>query len=509
MNMRKSIMMLMLLAGVVSAQAAISEKYSEGYDFESLPLNTETNESNISLFADNQLLFLNDGKVYLSQFTEQQDSLLAPEENSALTKMGIKGNVAYDAAAGKMYFSLVESEDCEWLYESTYKNGKWTSPKRLEIEGMGKVRGNNAFMANAGWSYISTVKNIMQNPAIAKNGKRLYFTSATIENGQGGSDLWYIDQKDENLWSAPVNAGESVNSAADEDYAFVEKDEMLYFSSNREGIRHLYIAEVAGGAWHTAQKLEAPYNSEVNDYSMLVTNGTPYLISDRKVGNGSDIFAFVKRPCQIKVSDIEVTPEFTRGGYAITGKVTFANAPKTGVLSVKDDTGVAKTFELPVESPFSFEIDNLDCDKDTVTRAVMAWFSEDNCESKATYLAPAQVKRDFYWVYFLFEFDKSELLPQSKADMDRLVREMQKFPEARFEVSGYADERGSNEYNDKLSERRAIAVKNALIEKGISADKLKIVARGKRALQIKEAQNEDQHAQNRRVEVRIINPENK
>ena len=53
------------------------------------------------------------------------------------------------------------------------------------------------------------------------------------------------------------------------------------------------------------------------------------------------------------------------------------------------------------------------------------------------------------------------------------------------------------------------AVKNALIEKGISADKLKIVARGKRALQIKEAQNEDQHAQNRRVEVRIINPENK
>jgi outer membrane protein OmpA-like peptidoglycan-associated protein len=86
---------------------------------------------------------------------------------------------------------------------------------------------------------------------------------------------------------------------------------------------------------------------------------------------------------------------------------------------------------------------------------------------------------------------------------------MQKFPEAKFEVSGYADERGSNEYNDKLSKRRAEAVKKALIEKGISADKLKIVAKGKRELQIKEAQDENQHAQNRRVEVRIINPENK
>ncbi|MEE1184349.1 MAG: hypothetical protein UHZ06_07720, partial [Paludibacteraceae bacterium] len=79
--MRKSIMMLMMLAGVVSAQAAINEKYSEGYDLVSLPLNTATNESNISLFADNQLLFLNDGKVFLSQFTEQQDSLLAPAES--------------------------------------------------------------------------------------------------------------------------------------------------------------------------------------------------------------------------------------------------------------------------------------------------------------------------------------------------------------------------------------------------------------------------------------------
>jgi hypothetical protein len=364
-------------------------------------------------------------------------------------------------------------------------------------------------MANAGWSYISTVKNIMQNPAIAKNGTRLYFTSATIENGQGGKDLWYIDQKSDKLWAAPVNAGETVNSTADEDFAFVEKDELLYFSSNKEGITHLYLAEVAGDAWHTAQKLESPYNSAVNDYSMLVTNGTPYLVSDRNTGNGSDIFAFVKRPCQISVSDIEVVQEFTGGGYAITGKVTFQDAPSTGNLYVKDDTGVAKTFELPVQSPFSFEIDNLDCDKDTVTRAVMAWFSDTNCESKATYLAPAEIKREFYWVYFLFEFDKSELLPQSKADMDRLVKEMQKFPEAKFEVSGYADERGSNEYNDKLSKRRAEAVKKALIEKGISADKLKIVAKGKRELQIKEAQDENQHAQNRRVEVRIINPENK
>jgi outer membrane protein OmpA-like peptidoglycan-associated protein len=134
----------------------------------------------------------------------------------------------------------------------------------------------------------------------------------------------------------------------------------------------------------------------------------------------------------------------------------------------------------------------------------MAWFSEDNCESKATYLAPAQVKRDFYWVYFLFEFDKSELLPQSKADMDRLVREMQKFPEARFEVSGYADERGSNEYNDKLSEQRAKSVVDYLVNAGIDRTRLSWRGYGKRYPLISNPATEGEHRVNRRTSFKIV-----
>jgi OOP family OmpA-OmpF porin len=93
--------------------------------------------------------------------------------------------------------------------------------------------------------------------------------------------------------------------------------------------------------------------------------------------------------------------------------------------------------------------------------------------------------------------------------MERLVAEMQKFPEAKFEIAGYADSRGSNAYNDALSERRAKSVKEALIEKGLKAENLKIVAKGERFLHVRDAQTDEQHAQNRRVEVRIINSENK
>ena len=130
-------------------------------------------------------------------------------------------------------------------------------------------------------------------------------------------------------------------------------------------------------------------------------------------------------------------------------------------------------------------------------------------ESSAFIVAPAEIKRDFYWVDFMFEFDKAELTEQSKADMERLAVEMRKFPDAKFEIAGYADARGSDAYNDRLSERRAKAVKAALIEKGLKAENLTIIGKGKRFLHVRDAETDAQHAQNRRVEVRIINTENK
>lgn len=507
--MRKSLLLLLLMSGAVSMHAAISEKYNQGYDLKSLELNTSGNETHLSVYAADQLLYLNDGKVFVSNLTENKDSLLAGQENAALNKLGIQGTVAFDATTNKLYYSLVESETTEWLYVSTLKDGKFTATKRLEIEGMGSTRGNNAFMANAGWSYISKTKSILQNPALAKNGTRLYFTSATIENGKGGKDLWYIDLKEDNLWSAPVNAGDSINTPADEDFAFVEKDELLYFSSNESSVAHLYMAKAAGNAWSKAEQMPEPYNSAQEDNRILVVDGNPFVITNRNVGNGFDIYAFVKNPCNIEIANLQVVQNVNGATYAVSGELVFANAPQVGVVSVKDDSGVAKTFELPLQSPLAFSIDSLECAEDTVQHGIIAWFSDASCETTASYVAPALVKKEFNWVYFLFDFDKSTLTAQSNAEMDALVEAMSQFPDAQFEISGYTDARGSHAYNDKLSERRAETVKKALIEKGIKAENLRIVANGKRALQVPNAKSKEQHAQNRRVEVRIINPETK
>lgn len=114
-------------------------------------------------------------------------------------------------------------------------------------------------------------------------------------------------------------------------------------------------------------------------------------------------------------------------------------------------------------------------------------------------------KRRFYWVFFLFDFDRDILNEEFYKDLHRLGTEMRNFPDCRFEISGYTDARGSHEYNDKLSQRRADTIRELLISReGFDPDVLEAVGFGKRRLQVPNAETEEEHAQNRRVEVRII-----
>jgi outer membrane protein OmpA-like peptidoglycan-associated protein len=114
-------------------------------------------------------------------------------------------------------------------------------------------------------------------------------------------------------------------------------------------------------------------------------------------------------------------------------------------------------------------------------------------------------KRRFYWVFFLFDFDRDILNEEFYQDLHRLATEMRNFPDCRFEISGYTDARGSHEYNDKLSQRRADTIRELLISReDYDPAVLEAVGYGKRRLQVPNAETEEEHAQNRRVEVRII-----
>ncbi len=294
--MKRILLPLALLLASLTVFAAIDSKFNEEkYEFKSLESNTSDDEQFLSLLNDSSVVFIKGGKVYVGVIDTAVTAINEIAESKELTGLGIHGTLASDKNNKKIYFSLKESDTKEWLYESVYDGKSWSKPKRLEIEGLGKTRGRSYFLANAGWNYIHDPKIVMTNPTIAKDGKRIYFTSADIDGGKGGKDIWWIEPKDDKVWKYPVNAGATVNSEADEDFAFVEKDEILYITSKKDSaVSNLFKADADGDTWSITEKMDAPYNTSNEDFNIIVKDGTPFLISNR--GGNNDIWAWNKLP---------------------------------------------------------------------------------------------------------------------------------------------------------------------------------------------------------------------
>ncbi len=98
-----------------------------------------------------------------------------------------------------------------------------------------------------------------------------------------------------------------------------------------------------------------------------------------------------------------------------------------------------------------------------------------------------------------FEFDKSDLLPQSFPILNRLIEILDKFPAYKIRVVGHTDSIGTDEYNQKLSERRAFSVYKYLVAHDIDKDRLTTEGKGEK-MPIDDNGTEAGRARNRRVE---------
>jgi outer membrane protein OmpA-like peptidoglycan-associated protein len=106
-----------------------------------------------------------------------------------------------------------------------------------------------------------------------------------------------------------------------------------------------------------------------------------------------------------------------------------------------------------------------------------------------------------------FEFNKSNLLPNAYVVLDRLVNTMNRHTDYKWEVDGYTDKIGSVNYNIKLSQRRAQAVVDYFVSKGVERNNLKIVGYGK-ANPIATNETPEGRSMNRRVEIKLLSKDN-
>lgn len=102
----------------------------------------------------------------------------------------------------------------------------------------------------------------------------------------------------------------------------------------------------------------------------------------------------------------------------------------------------------------------------------------------------------------LFGFDKYDIQPQAKENLDKLVTILNKYPDTNIEIHGHTDNKGSDKYNKSLSERRAKAVANFLKSNNIDSKRLTTKGFGE-DMPVASNDTEEGRAKNRRVEFAI------
>jgi outer membrane protein OmpA-like peptidoglycan-associated protein len=105
--------------------------------------------------------------------------------------------------------------------------------------------------------------------------------------------------------------------------------------------------------------------------------------------------------------------------------------------------------------------------------------------------------------YLKFEFDKAELRPEDRELLSRIAGILMTSHDYTISVNGHTDDVGSEAYNQKLSERRAQAVRDYLVKAGLSPEIVSVEGHGK-TLPLVRGSSDAARAKNRRVELGIV-----
>lgn len=134
------------------------------------------------------------------------------------------------------------------------------------------------------------------HPALNEDNSKLYFAS-DMPGGYGGTDLYYVEKTDSG-WTAPVNLGPDINSAADEMFPYIYANGEISFASNGHpgfGGLDLFVAKRIGEEW-VVKNMGVPLNSEKDDFSLYLDEKGKegFFASNRDGGLGDDDIYKVK-----------------------------------------------------------------------------------------------------------------------------------------------------------------------------------------------------------------------
>ena len=334
------------------------------------------------------------------------------------------------------------------------------------------------------------------HPALNETGTLLIFAS-DMPGGFGGTDLYYCTRasiKEE--WGKPVNMGKAINTEGDELFPTLYQDKTLFFSSTgHPGLGGLDIFEVSLDGFKVVSvpaNLGAPINSSVDDFSLVRSkDGVNGFFSSNRRGN-DDIYAFNYKDYRIILKG-RVTDGDTGKPISNTNVMIQHKGER---LNIKTDADGNYLYELPKDAttnvhfsaleyyPKNFDVSTHNIDADTIMVRNIALVKPIKSAGLITKTGKdcEDIKQFGKKFILYFDLDKSNIRKDAATVADALATFLKANPQFDVFASSYCDSRASNAYNIRLSERRSLSVKNYLVNKGISAGRIKISYHGENNL---------------------------
>lgn len=359
------------------------------------------------------------------------------------------------------------------------------------------------------------------HPALNKDETKLYFISDML-GGYGKTDIYVVDILSDSTYSAPRNLGPEVNTSGKEMFPFVDENNILYFSSDGyidgQGGLDIYTTKLDDKTSLPKRKAEnigRPLNSEKDDFGFVRQSGTNlgYFSSNRPGGKGDDdIYSFVAQDCYQSVQGIVLERDTEK---LIPGAlVELFDYQGVKIDSVIADDNAA--FSFSVDCQTSYKVVGSKQDYTIDTKEFTTSLENDLKLNLGLTLAPSEFVtiRGMLMVNInpiYFDLDKSDIREDAAIEIEKVVRIMKKYPLINIDLGSYTDSRAPDDYNMKLSERRATSSRDWMIDRGINPERITAKGYGETQL-VNECSNdvkctEAQHQLNRRTEFVIVNPE--
>ena len=379
----------------------------------------------------------------------------------------------------------------------------------------------------------------------------IYFVTDNGKTSFGGKDIYYIKKLGDRKWSKPINAGSIINSKYDEESVrFSKSGDTLWFSSEGHnsigGFDIFYSVRNLDGEWDSVKNYGYPVNTPWNEifyYPSVLDDSAFYFVSDRSGGlGGLDIYhGRILEPEPVVIVETPVLPKpdtvIVRDTIVIVKEIAPVVEPEPVKEKVLYLIGRIKDSES--QEPVMAKIDIIDVAADQVVvttssseidgtyRLKLPEKKSYMVDLRATGYLPEMksinisdsFEPEFYNLdislikvtvgkkvvlnNILFETGKSVLTTSSYTELNRLFTILLDNPKMKIEISGHTDKTGSEPVNFRLSEARAKAVVDYLVQMGI--DQSKMEYRGYGSLQpIDDNATPQGRANNRRVEFKIL-----